>query len=66
LGQVYQIRGSPTVRQRELGIELRDLRTKRDLTLEQVAEQLECSTVKISRIETVAWGTSRRTGIRDR
>ena len=43
---------SPTLRQRELGLRLRELRLARNLTIEQVAEQLECSATKISRLET--------------
>jgi hypothetical protein len=45
-------RRSPTVRRRRLGIELRRLREGADLTIERVAEKLECSDSKISRIET--------------
>jgi len=43
---------SPTVRRRRLGVELRRLREVKGLTIEQVAEALECSTSKISRVET--------------
>lgn len=43
---------SPTVRRRRLGQELRQLRDAAGLTLEQVAQQLEVSAAKISRIET--------------
>lgn len=43
---------SPTLRQRELGLRLRELRQARNLTIEEVAEQLECSATKISRLET--------------
>ena len=43
---------SPTVRRRELGALLRALRTKRGLTVEQVAERLLCSLSKLSRMET--------------
>jgi len=46
--------GSPTIRQRELGLRLRKLRTDRDLTVEEVADMLMCSTAKISRLETAA------------
>jgi transcriptional regulator with XRE-family HTH domain len=46
--------GSPTIRQRELGMRLRKLRMDLDLTVEDVAEQLMCSTAKISRLETAA------------
>jgi len=42
------------LRQRELGLRLRDLRLRRHLTVEQAAEQLECSATKISRLETAA------------
>jgi transcriptional regulator with XRE-family HTH domain len=44
--------GSPTVRRRELGTLLRELRKNKDLTVDQVAAHLECSASKISRIET--------------
>ena len=43
---------SPTVLQLELGKRLRELRDQRDLTIEDVAKQLLCSTTKISRLET--------------
>src|SRR5712691_13112148 len=43
---------SPTVRRRELGALLRALRNEKGLTVEQVAEQLLCSTSKVSRMET--------------
>lgn len=42
---------SPTVRARRLGFELRRLREAAHLTAEQVAEHLDCSQPKISRIE---------------
>jgi transcriptional regulator with XRE-family HTH domain len=42
---------SPAVRRRRLGIELRELREAAELTIEQVAERLEVSDSKISRIE---------------
>jgi transcriptional regulator with XRE-family HTH domain len=45
---------NPTLRQRELGLRLRDLRIRRGLSIEQAAEQLECSATKISRLETAA------------
>jgi transcriptional regulator with XRE-family HTH domain len=44
--------GNPTVRRRELGALLRALRNEKGLTVEQVAEQLLCSTSKVSRMET--------------
>jgi transcriptional regulator with XRE-family HTH domain len=43
---------SPTVRRRRLGQELRELRDAAGLTIEQVAQRLEVSPAKISRIET--------------
>lgn len=52
---------SPTVRQRELGKRLRELRNQHGLTVEDVAEKLLCSATKISRLETSA----RRPSLRD-
>jgi len=52
---------SPTVRQRELGKRLRDLRGQHELTVEDVADKLLCSATKISRLETGA----RRPSLRD-
>jgi transcriptional regulator with XRE-family HTH domain len=43
---------SPTVRRRRLGQELRELRDAAGLTIEEVAQRLEVSPAKISRIET--------------
>ncbi len=43
---------SPTVRRRRLALELRRLRESAKLTCEEVAERLECSASKISRVET--------------
>jgi transcriptional regulator with XRE-family HTH domain len=43
---------SPTVRRRRLAFELRKLREAAKLTCEEVAERLECSASKISRVET--------------
>jgi transcriptional regulator with XRE-family HTH domain len=43
---------SPTVRQRELGKRLRNLRNERNLTIEDVAQKLLISATKISRLET--------------
>ncbi|MBI1759537.1 MAG: helix-turn-helix domain-containing protein [Actinobacteria bacterium] len=51
---------SPTLRRRELGARLRDLRLTLDLTLEDVAASLLCSPAKISRIETGARNVSQR------
>jgi transcriptional regulator with XRE-family HTH domain len=45
-------RRSPTIRRRRLGAELREHREKARVTIERVAERLECSASKISRIET--------------
>lgn len=44
-------RSSPTVKRRRLAAELRRLREDADLTIDDVAERLEWSTAKISRIE---------------
>src|SRR5215472_8036497 len=52
---------NPTLRQRELGIRLRELRTALGLTVEQVGAELLCSATKISRLETGA----RRPSLRD-
>jgi len=46
------IEHSPTVRRRRLALELRRLREAAKLTCEEVAEHLECSASKISRVET--------------
>jgi transcriptional regulator with XRE-family HTH domain len=43
---------SPTVRKRRLALELRRLREAARLTCEEVADHLECSASKISRVET--------------
>jgi transcriptional regulator with XRE-family HTH domain len=51
----------PTIRQRELGKRLRDLRLQYGYTVEYVAEKLLCSATKISRLETGA----RRPNLRD-
>jgi transcriptional regulator with XRE-family HTH domain len=52
---------SPTVRQRELGLRLRKIRTGLGLTVEDVARKLMCSPAKVSRLETAA----RRPVLRD-
>jgi transcriptional regulator with XRE-family HTH domain len=52
---------SPTMRQRELGKRLRELRVQHELTVEDVGERLLCSATKISRLETGA----RRPSLRD-
>jgi transcriptional regulator with XRE-family HTH domain len=54
------VRPSPTVRRRRLGLELRRLREAAGLTIEIVAERLECSSSKISRIETGHTGVTPR------
>jgi transcriptional regulator with XRE-family HTH domain len=43
---------SPTIRRRRLGVELRRHREAAAITIEVVAEQIGCSTSKVSRIET--------------
>lgn len=53
-------RRSPTVRRRRLGLELRRLREASGVTIDSVAERLECSASKISRIETGHIGASTR------
>ncbi len=52
---------SPTIRQRELGMRLREYRTNLGLTVEEVAQKLLCSATKVSRAETGA----RRPSLRD-
>ncbi len=53
-------RGSPTLRRRQLGMQLRRLRETAGITIDQVAEKLECSASKISRIETGQTGVTPR------
>ncbi len=53
-------RRSPTVRRRRLGLELRRLRESAGITIDAVAERLECSSSKISRIETGHTGATPR------
>ncbi len=53
-------RSSPTVRRRRLGAELRRYRDSAGLTIEQVAERLDCSASKISRLENGQIGASPR------
>ncbi|WP_435062286.1 helix-turn-helix domain-containing protein [Amycolatopsis thermoflava] len=50
----------PTIRRRRLASELRRLREAADLTIDEVAEKLECSASKISRIETGHVGVTPR------
>lgn len=51
---------SPTVRRRRLASELRRLRERAGLTIEEVGEKLECSASKISRMETGHVGVNPR------
>jgi transcriptional regulator with XRE-family HTH domain len=51
---------SPTLRRRELGRRLRELRLAQGLTVEQVAEHLLCSPSKVSRMETGQRNPTRR------
>ena len=51
---------SPTVRRRRLGAELRRYREAAGLTIDHVAERLDCSASKISRLETGQTGASPR------
>src|SRR5256886_10752936 len=53
-------RASPTVRRRRLGLELRRLREAAGVTIDVVADRLECSSSKISRIETGHTGATPR------
>jgi transcriptional regulator with XRE-family HTH domain len=53
-------RGSPTLRRRQLGMELRRLREAAGATIDRVAERLGCSASKISRIETGQTGATPR------
>lgn len=49
---------SPTVRRRELGARLRELRTEAGLSVEDVADRIEVSPAKVSRLETGARGVN--------
>jgi plasmid maintenance system antidote protein VapI len=51
---------SPTLRRRELGVLLRSLRAERGWTVEHVAERLEFSPSKVSRLENGLRGVSAR------
>jgi len=51
---------SPTVRRRRLGAELRRYREGSGFTIDHVAERLDCSASKISRLETGQTGASPR------
>jgi transcriptional regulator with XRE-family HTH domain len=50
-GQMTSGGGNPLVRRRRLAVELRRLRAASGQTLEEVADYLECSPAKVSRIE---------------
>jgi transcriptional regulator with XRE-family HTH domain len=52
-------RRTPTVRGRQLGIELKRLRIAAGLTADQVAEEIGCSQGKVSRIELAQTGVSK-------
>jgi len=54
------VRRSPTVRRRRLGLELRRLRESAGITIDVVAGRLECSSSKISGIETGHTGATPR------
>jgi transcriptional regulator with XRE-family HTH domain len=58
------VSASPTIRRRELGALLKALRTEKGWTVEHVAERLEFSASKVSRLETGQRGASAR-DIRD-
>ncbi|WP_026423626.1 helix-turn-helix domain-containing protein [Actinokineospora inagensis] len=51
---------SPTVRRRRLAAELRRFREAAELTIDEVADRLECSASKVSRIETGHVGVTPR------
>jgi transcriptional regulator with XRE-family HTH domain len=55
---------SPVVTRRRLGYELRRLRTVSKKTIEQAADELECSPAKISRLET-GRGVPKQRDVRD-
>ena len=57
-------RGNPTLRRRELGFLLRQLRTERGFSVEEVTARLLFSPTKLSRLETGRAGASQR-DIRD-
>ncbi len=59
--QAIPVGANPTVRQRELGIRLRELRNSVALTVEEAGTRMGCSAAKISRMETGA----RRASLRD-
>jgi transcriptional regulator with XRE-family HTH domain len=46
------VAAGPTVRQRQLGMRLRAIRSEKNLSVEAVAKELECSPSKIGRLET--------------
>lgn len=57
-------KNSPAVARKRLGTELRELRSKAGISIEQAAEALECSVSKISRLET-GLGVPRSRDVRD-
>jgi transcriptional regulator with XRE-family HTH domain len=57
---VPERRSSPTLGRRRLGMELRRLRDQAGVKIETVADRLDCSSSKISRIETGHIGASPR------
>jgi transcriptional regulator with XRE-family HTH domain len=59
-GTEVHTQGSPIVRRRELGALLKELRTQRGWTAEQVCERLRFSPSKMSRLETGHRGASAR------
>lgn len=64
LGAKVTGENNPTLRRRELGFLLRQLRTERGLSIDQVAERAMFSATKLSRLETGRVGASPR-DIRD-
>jgi transcriptional regulator with XRE-family HTH domain len=58
--EVPRTGGSPTVRRRELGSLLRELRTGKGWTVDQAADRLSVSSSKVSRFETGQRGVSAR------
>src|SRR5437763_15492362 len=58
--EVRAMAQSPTVRRRRLAAELRRLREAADMTIDEVADKLECSASKVSRIETGQVGVTPR------
>lgn len=59
-GQAARQGANPTLRQRELGIRLRELRNGLRMTVDDVGAELLCSPSKVSRLETAARKASQR------